>query len=220
MDGKWKVQEDFSRLCSGCLIREISHIPVCVERLFTDWEAARAAKMGPRRVRAFAAARSSLKKLAHQLHLINAATPDTHIETLSRDAIRPTLPSGTLHCSVSHDDRFVVVAADPKPLGVDVEEISHRVLRGVRLFMSLEEYDRALMAGLEAAHAVTRAWSAKEVMAKALNLNLAQAWQEVRIVKLAAEKSVVRTRGKDLEVVHREIAGHVFSIGTWVWSKS
>jgi phosphopantetheinyl transferase (holo-ACP synthase) len=209
------VQARFRSVCRGFLIREIEPPPLSMENLFTGWEAARAAKMGPRRLRSFAAARTSLKELARELGLVDARTRDRAIETLDPDGIRPTLPSNAVHWAVSHDDRFVVAAADTRPLGVDVERISDRPLKGIHIFMSPRERERSVCEELDLTQSATRAWSVKEALAKARNLNLPRAWREVRILSIGAERSVVRTGGKKMAVIHGELEGHVISLAVW-----
>ena len=209
------VQAPFRSACRGFLIREIEPPPLSMEDLFTGREAARALKMGPRRLMSFAAARASLKELARELGLVDARTSDRAIETLDPDGIRPTLPSNAVHCSVSHDDRFVVAAVDARPLGVDVERISDKALRGIHIFMSPRERERSACKHLDPRQSATRAWSIKEALAKARNLNLPRAWREVRILSIGAERSVIRTGGKKMAVIHREVEGYVISLAVW-----
>jgi len=214
------VQKDFRAISSGCFVREIKSLSPSFKGLFTEHEATRADKLGSNRIKAFAAARASLKELARELGLVDASTADVEIDTLSSDGIRPRLPCNIFQCSVSHDDRFIVVAADRNPLGVDVERVSDKVVRGMHIFMCPAEQDRSVRKNLDLAQAATRAWTAKEALAKALNINLLQSWREVQILEVDTQMSVVSIRGIEMKVIHRELAGHVFSMAIWDKSKT
>jgi hypothetical protein len=55
----------------------------------------------------------------------------------------------------------------------------------------------------------------KEAAAKALDLDLVQAWREVQVLRIGAEKSLARVKGKETPFTHLEIQGHVLSVITF-----
>lgn len=201
--------------CTGFVLIEMDALFPLPENVFTPREAAMADKFGPRRRKSFTAARVALKDLAYKLGLVEAGTQPWNIETLAPDGIRPILPASGVYCSVSHDDIFVVALANDKPIGVDVETISDKVIRGWHIFMSLPEQGLISETDLGTDRTALRAWTMKEAAAKALDLDLVQAWREVQVLRIGEEESLARVRGRETSFTHLEIQGHVLSLITF-----
>jgi phosphopantetheinyl transferase len=182
--------------------------------VFTPREAAKADNLGPRRRKSFTASRVVLKHLAYKLGLVETGTQQYNIETLAQDGSRPSLPASGVYCSVSHDNVFVVAVANDKPIGVDIEPLSDKALRGWHIFMSLREQGLISKTNLGEDRTVVRAWTIKEAAAKALDLDLVQAWREVKVLRIGAEKSLARINGRETPFTHLEIQGHVTSLIT------
>jgi phosphopantetheinyl transferase len=184
------------------------------ENLFTPREAAKAARMGPRRRKGFTAARVALKRLARQLNLVEKYRPDRMIETLAPDDVKPCLGESGMYCSVSHCGRLVVAAAHRHPIGVDLEMVSEKVIRTKHLFMSPRERDLISLSGLGQERAATRAWTTKEAAAKALGLHLFQALREVEVVRLGEEDGMMKYQERTYPVRHTEGNRHVITLIT------
>ena len=201
--------------CKGFALIEMGALFPLPKNVFTPREAARADKFGPRRRKSFTAARVALKELAYNLGLVEVNTKPWNIETLATDGIRPALPASGTYCSVSHDNTFVVALANDKPIGVDIETISDKVVRGWHIFMSLPEQGLISETDLGTDRTVLRAWTMKEAAAKALDFDLVQAWREVQVLRIGEEKSLARIKGRETPFTHLEIQGHVISFITF-----
>jgi len=184
------------------------------ENLFTPREMARAQGMGPRRRRAFTAARLALKRLARQLGLVEENRPDRTIETLDPDDVRPCLAESGLYCSVSHSVRFVAAVAHRHPIGVDLEAVSNKAIRSRHLFLLPREQGLISLSSLGPERTATRAWTIKEAAAKALGLHLFQAIREVEVVRVGEEEGAMRYQEKAYPVRHGEGDGHVITLIT------
>jgi phosphopantetheinyl transferase len=206
--------EEMKTLCSGILLLQTENLLPNEKDLLTPREAARAEELGPRRRKSFLAARVALKRLARQIGLVSKGTPDSGIETLGPDRVKPCLGESDFCCSVSHANRFVVAVGDVHPIGVDVEVISEKAVRIWHLFMPAKNSDFLLSSGLGPEQAATRAWTIKEAAAKAFGLNLSEAIREVEIVLIGERSSEIRHRGKTYSVKHAEGEGHVLSLLT------
>ena len=202
-------------ICKGFVLIEMEALFPLPENVFTPREAATADKFGLRRRNSFTAARVALKELAYKLGLVEPDTQPCNIETLARDGIRPILPASGVYCSVSHDDIFVVAVANDKPIGVDIETVSDKAVRGWHIFMSLPEQRLISETDLGADRTALRAWTMKEAAAKALDLDLVQAWREVQVLRIGEEKSLARVKGMETPFTHLEIQGHVLSLITF-----
>ena len=202
-------------LCRGFVLIEIQALPHFAEYVFTTRETAKAESFGARRRKSFTAARVALKTLARKLDLVEAWRQEYEIETLSPDGMRPILPACGIYCSVSHDNVFVVAVAHDRPIGVDIEPISDRAIKGWHIFMSPPERDLILNRELRRDQTVARAWTMKEAAAKALGLGLVQSWREVRIIRIGNEKSLAKIQDREISFEHIEIQGHVLSLITF-----
>jgi len=208
----WLGMEELKVLCMGIILLEIGHLLPDAKDLLTLREADRAEELGPRRHRHFTAARMALKRLARKVGVVHKDTPDSGIETIGPDRVKPCLAESDLHCSVSHTNRFVVAAANVHSVGVDMEVVSEKTLRIWHLFMPSKDSDLLLSSGIGPERAATRAWTVKEAAAKAFGLNLSEAIREVKIVRVGEKESQIRHRGKTYPVKHAEGDGHVLSL--------
>ena len=210
----WQGMEELKTVCSGIVLLQTEALLPTEKELLTPREAARAEELGPRRRKSFLAARVALKRLARQIGLVSKGTPDSGIETLGPDRVKPCLGESDFYCSVSHANRFVVAVGDVQPIGVDIEVVSEKAVRIWHLFMPAKNSDFLLSSGLGLERAATRAWTIKEAAAKAFGLNLSEAIREVEIVLIGERSSEIRHGGKTYSVKHAEGEGHVLSLLT------
>lgn len=210
----WPGMEELNTVCSGIGLLQIEDLFLNEKDLLTPREAARAEELGPRRRKLFLAARVALKRLARQIGLVSKDTPDSGIETLGPDRVKPCLGESDFCCSVSHANRFVVAVGDVHPVGVDIEVVSAKAMRIWHLFMPAKYSDFLLSSGLGPERTATRAWTIKEAAAKAFGLNLSEAIREVEIVLVGKQESTIRHRGKTYSLKHAEGEGNVLSLLT------
>ena len=196
---------------------ELSRVPAEAEDRLTARERQRAGNLSSRRRQSFIAVRLCLKRLAARIFGELGDAPASAIETLAPDGVRPCLPrvrgAPNYFCSAAHDRRFAFALACVRPVGVDVESAADKALRGRRIFMGTEEaliVDRAEMGGGPAA---LRAWSIKESAAKALDMDLVDAWRGTLVVELGLWRSRARIGGGEAWARHFEVEGHLF---TWL----
>jgi phosphopantetheinyl transferase len=223
--------EGLQRACAGLVVLELSAVAPFADRALSDSEAARLPRMRPGRRRSYVAGRLAAKLLARRLAGDHGEVEARRIETISPDSLVPVLlfpstvgageidpsaapagPRALGFCSIAHDRRFAVAVAADGPIGVDVEEISDRPLRGARLFLS--DAERALTTcGPEPPIEVAcRLWTVKEAAGKALGLNLVQAWHEVQVQETAGDRSVFSACGRRMSALHAEVDGHLFTL--------
>jgi phosphopantetheinyl transferase len=208
----WSGIEGLRSACLGMALRDIEPFVSPGDHLFTPREAARASRMGSRRLRGFTAARVALKTLARQLGLVEESRPDWTIETLGPDDGRPCLAERGIYCAASHSSRFVVAVGHKRPIGVDIETISSKVMRIRHLFLSPTEQNLISLSDLGPERTVTRLWTTKEAAAKALGLQLLEAFREVEVVMLGKNEGEIRYQEKTFLVKHAEGNGHVITL--------
>ena len=176
----------------------------------TPAERGRFVKMGPRRKQGYLAGRLALKRLTRKLSgdvLISAAD----LETVMPDGVRPVC-SASPYASLSHDSRYAVAVADDEPIGVDVEAISDRVQKSVRLFMTAEEMAIVKESPLGHTAAALRVWSIKECVSKAIDRPLADCWQCAAVKSIGGNESSLTVDGTAWLAVHDEINGRLFTV--------
>lgn len=210
----WPGMERLKTGCTGIVLIDIEHLLPNEKDLLTHREAARAEELGLRRRKLFVAARVALKSLARQIGLAHSDTPDSGIETLGPDRVRPCLAESDVYCSVSHTNRFSVAAAHIHLVGVDIEVVSEKAVRTWHLFMPSKNCDLLSTSGIGPERTATRAWTIKEAAAKAFGLDLSEAIREVEVVLVGEQESEIRHRGKTYSVKHAEGEGHVLSLLT------
>jgi phosphopantetheinyl transferase len=211
----WSGMDRLQSACLGVILLDVKTIFPIEEHLFTPREAAKAMRMGLRRRKGFTAARVALKRLARQLDPVEEEKPDRAIETLGPDEARPCLAESGIYCSVSHSGRLVVAVAHTHPVGVDLEVVSEKAIRTWHLFMLPGERDLISLSSLGPERTATRAWTIKEAAAKALGLDLFQAFREVEVVSVGEEEGVMRRQGKTYTVRHAEGNGYVITLVSW-----
>jgi phosphopantetheinyl transferase len=191
---------------------EIEEVSASEEGLYTPREALQVRGAGPRRRKSYRAARAALKILARQLGLAEEERPDSAIETLGPDPARPCLPVSGLYCSVSHTDRFVAAVAHVRPVGVDLECVSTKMVKVRHLYLSPREQGLLSESGLSPERVAARLWTIKEAAAKALGLDLETAIREVEVVRVGETESLMRYQERTGPVSHGEGDGHVISL--------
>ena len=211
----WSGIESLQSSCRGFLLLNLEALTLpLAEDLLTPREAAKAGTMGPRRKKAFTAARVALKKLSRQLGLIQPDRPDRKIETLGPDGVRPCLAGSGLYCSVSHSDRFVVTVAHHHPVGVDIEAVSKKIIAISHLFLTAREQELISKSPLTWERTATRVWTIKESAAKVFGLHLFEALRKVEVVTVDRDEGIMRYQGKVYPVRIGEGDGQVVSLIT------
>lgn len=203
--------------CQAISVIELNSVTPFAKKVLSAQEKHRFEKMGDRRRRSFLAARLACKRVSRTLSGKGQAADPRDITTVCADRPHPCCPrteGGVVSsCSVSHDNRFSVAVACDRPVGIDVEKVSGRVLKSCRLYMS--ESERALVRAspLGEAETAVRIWSIKEAVTKALDINLADAWRRVRVTTVGAYESHFRIDDQDpCTAFHDSLGGHVFSL--------
>ncbi len=204
--------------CAGLAIVELEGVAPFASQALSAAEEARFAGLGERRRSSFLAARLASKRLVRRLAGGDRETPAQLLTTIGpppRDQHpRCPLPDGRepWTCSVSHDRRFAVAAAGNGRIGVDVEPLSERVLKGLRLFMRPQEIARAEASPLGLPAAALRVWSVKEALSKALDLPLADAWERVSVTAIGPDASFFRVGPLAGEALHAPLEDHVLTV--------
>lgn len=179
----------------------------------TPREEKRLGELGEKRGRSFLGARVALKQLVLKLEGSapgpgKGRTAYAQIETLAPDRVRPICGAHDLDAAAAHDDRFVVAVGANDPVGVDVERISHKAVRGAHLFLG----DGERNADVKDPEVATRLWTVKEAAAKALNAPLAEAWRRTHIVATTPSETTVTVDGQIATARHEVIDGHVITV--------
>ena len=192
------------RLSAGHIMLEQAYLAPSFRTALSPFEQSLAGDFTARRKTGFIAARICLKILAYKMGLVGPDQEAGALETVNRKDRRPLLPGGEglYYASVSHDRRFTLAVADRCPIGVDIEAVSSRLVKGGHIFMNSEEMAIVGSGGMDMAQAATMVWTAKEAVAKALNLHLFDAWRMVRLVKPGLNESVFVYRDGELTVSH------------------
>ncbi len=215
MDGRDNSLENIRERCLDMAVIELGAITGPCEKILSGPERERFMSMREKRRLTFCSARLALKKLSRRLSGNDMTTSPEAITTIHPDG-RPRCPltngSDTLHCTASHDSRFAVAAVSEHPVGIDVEEITPRVLKGQNHYMHDEEI--ALVKGhpLGEMEASLRVWSAKEAVSKASGLHLVETWRKSTVEVIDEDRSTITLDGKKHEALHAVVEGHIFTI--------
>jgi phosphopantetheinyl transferase len=214
-----------SPYCNKIVLAERDTLMPFAHKCLTAFEKRKTIGMGEKRRVDYIAARIALKRLSRKLSGDDYQTPAPKIATIKADNIRPKCLStdGTrsFFCSVSHDHRFVLAVASNQPLGVDVEALSEKVLKGLHLFMNPAEMERIRSCRLDEIDASIRVWSIKESVAKAMQISLADAWQSTEVMTIGAQFSALKFKGRQTgQAVHQQFNHHLFTLVYWPDSKS
>lgn len=205
--------------CLELCVIELDAVAAFAPQCLSEKEKERHLAMGRRRRRSYLGARLALKRLSRKLSDSLRQTPSHAIHTHQADGVRPrcALPANgtTIHCSASHNRRFAVAAAADTPVGVDVETVTGRAARCSRLFMSETERQLLRRTTLDREQAAVRIWSAKEAVAKANSIPLAEAWHRTEITDVESGASRLLVDGrKSGRVVHAVVDDSIFTLFT------
>ncbi|MBN2079751.1 MAG: polyketide synthase dehydratase domain-containing protein [Spirochaetes bacterium] len=197
-----------------CAIELGSHTAPCAGVL-SEAERIRFADMREKRGRSFLGSRMALKTIARRMPGGDPCAAASALTTMHPDG-RPRcpLPDGSepFRSSASHDSRFVVAVIADHPVGIDVEQISGRVLKGRRLYMHEEELVLADAYPPGEIEASTRIWSIKEAVAKALGSGLPESWRRVIVSHIGGHSSRYTLDGETREAHHASVDGHLFTL--------
>lgn len=215
--GKGHFLQNIRRNCRELSVSEIRTPSPFAGNALSDPEKKRFQTMGVKRRQGFLAARLACKRISRRLSGNDYRTSAADINTLCPDLRRPCCrridTAAAVACSVSHDDRFVIAVVSEAQAGIDVEKISARVLRSQDLFMSKAEQRLLQSPRLEAVETAIRIWSIKEAVAKALDLNLAEAWQRVAVKRIGRNKSRFQIDSAgSFSAFHDTVEKHVFTL--------
>jgi phosphopantetheinyl transferase (holo-ACP synthase) len=202
--------------CAALALVELEPVAPFIDRLWAPRERSRLPELGDKRARAFLAARLALKRAARALGGAAAEAPAEAIETVAADLEHPCVEGPGLapdawHCAAAHDARFAVAMVADHPIGIDVEPLGGRALRGTELFASPAE-QALINAAADPADAALRAWTIKEAASKALDVPLALAWREAEVTALGPERSRATIRGAMVEARHVLFEEHLFTM--------
>ena len=202
--------------CEALAVIELKTIERASEKALSDPERKRFGKMGEKRKKDYLGARLCCKTLSRKLSGNDMKTPASSITTISTDFVLPCCPltdgRSPFKCSVSHDSRFAIAVACESCVGVDVEEISERVLKSRRLFMSKTEKVIVQASPLGETEASIRVWSIKEAVSKAFGIELTDAWEKVEVKDVGLNRSRLLLEGRDMTTFHDVVDDHVFTM--------
>jgi phosphopantetheinyl transferase len=202
--------------CEAISVIELKTIEKAAEKALSGPELKRFGKMGEKRKKDYLGARLCCKTLSRKLSGNEMDTPASSITTISPDSVLPCCPltDGRIKfaCSVSHDSRFAIAVASESRVGVDVEEISERVLKSRRLFMSETEKKLVQDSSLGEVVASLMVWSIKEAVSKAFGISLADAWEKVGVKDIGRNRSSLLMEDRDYTAFHDVVDEHVFTI--------
>ncbi len=200
----------------GSILLEREALAEFTDKTLSEKEKQRLAPMTPSRRQGYLAARLALKRLCRDLSGTGDQRPAQAIETVAPDGRRPQcLPSdgSRPYCSVSHDHRFAVAVAAEHPVGVDVEPISDKALKAPDMYMDEKELIQVDKSPLGREAAAFRIWSVKEAVAKALNWDLAETWQRVRVTTINDKTSrLTISDHREQTARHALIGGHLVTL--------
>ncbi|MGB9175887.1 MAG: polyketide synthase dehydratase domain-containing protein, partial [Methanoregula sp.] len=134
--------QSISAQCRDMAVIELGTITGPCEKILSGLERERFSTMREKRRLTFLSARLALKRISRRLSDNDMTAMPDAITTIHPNG-RPRCPltSGdeAFHCTASHDSRFAIAAVSEHPVGIDVEEITPRVLRGQEHYMNPDE---------------------------------------------------------------------------------
>jgi len=203
---------------TGLVLLERKAMAPFAPAALSERETRRLEPMTEQRAGAYLSARLALKRLSRMLGGSDDRRDARQIESVDEDDRRPMCPrpdGSRAFCSVAHDRRFTLAVAAEKPVGVDVEPLADKPLTATHLYLQPEEQTRIKKSGLAPARAALQAWSAKEAAAKALGIDLAEAWERVRVSRLSEKETRLEIGDcRSLTVIHATVEGHLFTLLT------
>lgn len=202
--------------CSGLVVLKHNKLPEDLQEYLTIGEAQRATRMGPRRRHGFLAVRLGLKLIARFLCTDLDNVPASSLHTIEDDSVLPKLPvfdgSDSYTVSASHNAELTVVAVSTNVFGIDVENRAVQAWRGRNFFMNVAEQELARQFPLGPEKAALRVWSSKEAAAKAFNVDLGSAAQNVCLTKIGDLISDAKCKNQKFDVLHYEINDNLITI--------
>ncbi|MBN1496386.1 MAG: polyketide synthase dehydratase domain-containing protein [Spirochaetes bacterium] len=207
--------EPIRRQCADLCVIELGTVSGACEKILSGPELERSASMREKRMRSFCSARLALKTLSRRASKNDMKTLPAQINTMAPDG-RPLCPrtdgGAELFCTASHDSRFAIAALSDRPVGIDVEEITERVLKGQEHYMQNQEI--ALVRGhpLGEMKASIRVWSVKEAVSKASGLHIVEAWRRSSVQEIKSDATVIALDGTPYHAAHAVFDGHIVTI--------
>ncbi len=202
--------------CKGLSVVELDTITDFAPKALSEDEQGRFKRMGKRRIKSFMGARMTSKLLSRKLAGNDMSSPSNTINTVIPDEPFPRCPlpdgSDPFFCSVSHDKRFAIAVGSSHKIGVDVEGISERILKGQHHYMNDAERKIANSSPIGAIPASLRIWSIKEAVTKALRIKLTQSWRMAEVTEIGLNMSKLLINGRDYTAYHETIDDHLFTI--------
>jgi phosphopantetheinyl transferase len=216
-EGQKQTAERIAARCRAISVIELKSVAPFANKLLSAEEKIRFGNMGDRRRKSFLAARLACKRLSRTLSGHDEVTDPRDINTVCADRPHPCCPrtdgGAIFACSVSHDNRFSVAVACDRPVGIDVEKATGRVLKTRGLYMSESEMVLVRTSPLGEAETAVRIWSIKEAVTKALDINLADAWRRVRVTAVDAFESRFKIDDDaPSPAFHDAVGQHVFTL--------
>jgi phosphopantetheinyl transferase len=216
-EGQKQTAERIAARCRAISVIELKSVTPFANKVLSAEEKIRFEEMGDRRRKSFLAARLACKRLSRTLSGQDEVTDPRDISTVCADRPHPCCPrtdgGAVCACSVSHDNRFSVAVARDRPVGIDVEKVSGRVLKTRRLYMDESEMALVRASPLGEAETAVRIWSIKEAVTKALDINLADAWRRVRVTTVDAYESRFKIDDDaPSRAFHDAVGQHVFTL--------
>lgn len=211
-DGLRAIREKVSVLS----VVELASMLPFAEKTLTSHELSILQKRRQKKRNRHLGARIALKRVSRGLYDDGVPDDPALIETIAPDDIHPacSVPGNPqrLYCSASHDSRFAVAVGGRYPVGVDVEQKSETLLKGMHVYMTPAEQTLCGRSPLGLQDAAIRVWTAKECAAKALDIPLTSAWKEIALQEIGEDRSIVTIRGKAVESAHASVDDHVFTV--------
>jgi len=216
-EGYQQTAERIAARCRAVAVIELNCVAPFANKVLSAEEKIRFEKMGDRRRKSYLAARLACKRISRTLSGHDEVTEPRDINTVCADRPHPCCPrtdGGTVYaCSVSHDNRFSVAVACDRPVGVDVEKVSGRILKSRRLYLDESEMALVRASSLGEAETAVRIWSIKEAVTKALDMNLADAWRRVRVTSVEDFESRFHIDDDTPRLAFHDAVGqHVFTL--------
>lgn len=201
--------------CRDLSVIELDTLSGPCDHILSEPELERYRKMREKRGTSFCAARIALKRISRRISGDDMTTPPSAISTVKSDG-RPDCPhtggAAFPYCSASHDSRFAVAAVSERPLGIDVEDITERVLTGRHFYMHPAEMVLTQGHPLGEMAAAARVWSIKEAVTKAAGMHLAEAWKRTEVKEIGTEMSEIEIDGIAHQALHAVVEGHIFTL--------
>lgn len=218
------VLKNIGLKCEALSIIEIDSIPDFSHKALTYEELNRLGPMKEKRRKSYIGARLACKFLSRKLSIEENNIPANKINTVINN-IYPVCPlsdGSTPHeCSVSHDSRFAIAVASRKRIGIDVEEISERILNVKHMFTSDKEKNivdetinrnKENNSPLNEKEAYLRIWSIKEAVTKAQKISFPDSWKLVQVMTIGKNISTFVINNIEINAYHDTVDDHLFTI--------